>query len=379
MSSSPTQPRENLGALPFVDGLRGIAILGVMADHLFITGLGAQNAAFSASFSLFMAMGQRGVQLFFLVSAFTLYSSYSRRAGREHSPRRNFYLRRAFRILPLWWAATLLFAWMRNRFTAADLLPNLFMYFGFYRFSGVEMVGWGWSIFVEETFYLIFPLVVIHLTNMRRAAAFFVATYAISYAWLRGAAFLRIPDDFLFINWFPLNHWYSFAMGIILFLLWRRPEVKRALFDDKTARRWLTLGCAVLLLEGFNQPTNRGMLAMAAFFLMSLHEGGPVAWICRNRLVQQFGKCCYSLYLFHMISIEWLASLNVSQRMAPWGLPGEVNFLILFPAVALLNLAAGKLLWRFAEKPTIEWGKRVIRRLEAEDQKKIGVPQIKAA
>ncbi len=378
MDLPPKQARENLVSLPFIDGLRGIAILAVMADHLFVQGIGGEGAKLAGSFTFFMALGQRGVQLFFLVSAFTLYASYSRRAGQERNPARNFYIRRAFRILPLWWASMLLFAWLRNRFTLGDLLPNIFMYFGFYRFSGVEIGGWQWSIFVEESFYAIFPLVVVRLTSLRRALAFFVATYSVSYVWLRAAPLLGLEDTLYFISWFPLNHWYSFAMGIVLFFVWRDPSMQRQVFEDKTARRWLYLACVVALMEGFTKASDRGMLSMTAFFLMSFHDRSPVGWLCRTRLVRQFGRCCYSLYLFHMLSMEWLRDLPIT-KLLPWTLPAEVNFLLLFPAVALVNLGAAKLLFVLAEKPTIAWGSSLIRRIESKDQSKPNAPHIKAA
>ena len=49
--------------------------------------------------------GARGVQLFFMLSAFTLFASSKVRFARDRFPALNFYVRRAFRILPLWWAA----------------------------------------------------------------------------------------------------------------------------------------------------------------------------------------------------------------------------------------------------------------------------------
>ncbi len=97
--------------VPAIDGLRGIAVLMVLAVH---TSQRVSNVGLEAfHFSLigeFVNAGARGVELFFLLSAFTLFRSSKAKYSEECNPRRNFYIRRAFRILPLWWMAVTLYA-----------------------------------------------------------------------------------------------------------------------------------------------------------------------------------------------------------------------------------------------------------------------------
>src|SRR6266545_836414 len=89
--------------LPAIDGLRGIAVLMVLAVH---TSQRVGNVGLDAfQFPIigeFVNAGARGVELFFLLSAFTLFRSSKAKYSQETNPRRNFYIRRAFRILPLW-------------------------------------------------------------------------------------------------------------------------------------------------------------------------------------------------------------------------------------------------------------------------------------
>ena len=80
----------------FVDALRGIAILMVVLVHTQI-----YTPAASGRLATVVGAGARGVQLFFVISAFTLFSTSLQRFPKEPKPRRSFYLRRAFRILPL--------------------------------------------------------------------------------------------------------------------------------------------------------------------------------------------------------------------------------------------------------------------------------------
>ena len=51
--------------------------------------------------------GQRGVALFFIVSAFTLFLSYDNRKD-ERNPTTNFFLRRLFRLAPMFYIAVFL-------------------------------------------------------------------------------------------------------------------------------------------------------------------------------------------------------------------------------------------------------------------------------
>lgn len=82
--------------LEYLDGLRGLAICGVLLIHIgqSIDGLGAPLANFAA-------YGFRGVHLFFIVSALTLMTVSRDRLFDA----RSFYIRRFFRIAPMFYLA----------------------------------------------------------------------------------------------------------------------------------------------------------------------------------------------------------------------------------------------------------------------------------
>jgi len=95
-----------------VDGLRGIACLAVVAHHCYVhcgryqwpvVEAGGHEIALSRIFSY----GNGGVELFFVVSGFCLaYPFFSRS---EHESWSRWFLRRAYRILPPYYASVLLF------------------------------------------------------------------------------------------------------------------------------------------------------------------------------------------------------------------------------------------------------------------------------
>ena len=90
---------ENASRYLWVDFLRGIAILMVVLIHTSQCGtgvLGLPKAIASLAF-----LGSKGVQLFFLMSAFTIYLSFVRHKESEKLSVSNFYIRRFFRIAPI--------------------------------------------------------------------------------------------------------------------------------------------------------------------------------------------------------------------------------------------------------------------------------------
>ncbi len=93
-----TPAERTTGHLPYIDALRGLAIFGVLLAHVWNL-VKPDNALLD-----FLGLhGARGVQLFYVVSALTLLMSREKRQGKEQAPTRNFFIRRFFRIAPLYW------------------------------------------------------------------------------------------------------------------------------------------------------------------------------------------------------------------------------------------------------------------------------------
>ena len=96
----------------WIDALRGFAILGVLAHHSFQYVRGMSGPA-----KFLGGFGKMGVQLFFVASAITLCLSTAKRA--ERHPVLSFYVRRYFRIAPLYYLAIIFYALYSVPFNAA--------------------------------------------------------------------------------------------------------------------------------------------------------------------------------------------------------------------------------------------------------------------
>lgn len=88
----------------YIDSLRGIATLGVIAVHA-----SQQVLPKSHTIHWLMEMGASGVQLFYIASAITLCMSLEAGTQWETHPIRNFYIRRFFRIAPLFWLTVIFY------------------------------------------------------------------------------------------------------------------------------------------------------------------------------------------------------------------------------------------------------------------------------
>jgi len=164
---------------PVLDGVRGLAVLLVLLYHFIespVSTLSGKIAFRSAT--LFWT----GVDLFFVLSGFLITGILLDARGRPHYFRK-FYVRRSFRIFPLYYAF-LLFVFLFSYIPvhAPEALANyvhdladlrshlawLFLYatniFTALRgFSPIAAIGHFWSLAVEEQFYLAWPAVVLFL------------------------------------------------------------------------------------------------------------------------------------------------------------------------------------------------------------------------
>ncbi len=192
---------------PALHGLRVIAILSVLQVHVTIV-LSHARLFDQPKFYLRSSGIWFGMDLFFVLSGFLIGSMLLSEDAHDWPGIRRFYARRAFRIIPLFYLILTL-TW---RLTRRDLGPEVaikeYLYLANY-YSNVHhaIVPWGWSLCVEEHFYLAVPVLVAVLQKMRTHRArllvlgglwlsALLVRYAIYYSahtpWDPGQMFLQI-------------------------------------------------------------------------------------------------------------------------------------------------------------------------------------------
>lgn len=168
---------------PSLNGLRAISILLVVCSHLsqqtniFIE---ISNYKFLFPFLLFIREGQLGVNVFFVISGFLITSLLLfEESNKGKINLRNFFMRRVIRIFPAYY--TLLCVYFLLELVGV-LKIDVFAWFSaitYTKYFNLErngiLIDWftahGWSLSVEEHFYLFWPFVFIRGNNFRKKIA----------------------------------------------------------------------------------------------------------------------------------------------------------------------------------------------------------------
>jgi len=207
--------------LASIDASRGWAAVYVASFHLaMMPGTGAEAPDWLKPV---VAAGGSGVTLFFILSAFSLCYTWRVRAG-EPNEIRSFYIRRLFRIAPLFFFWMVL-AYLRDVWIFGVFQPPrkvlLSATFLFNLVPGEEQgfVWASWTIGVEMLFYAVFPLIVARANSVSRAAAFFVLSLILALAWdhLSHSFGLAEPVRSTYVHFSFLKYLPCFALGIVLF------------------------------------------------------------------------------------------------------------------------------------------------------------------
>jgi peptidoglycan/LPS O-acetylase OafA/YrhL len=377
--------------LDFIDALRGIAIIGVLVSHaqrnVEIYQAMGHGALMSPWLSRYAEQGARGVQLFFVVSALTLFLSAGKRSN-EATPWLNFYVRRLFRIAPMFYLAFGVYC-VAPVLLKGQAMPSWGTVLGTLSFTNGWNPAWllgandvvpgGWSIGVEMSFYIVFPLVFLGLRNFPRAcAALLILLLVDIVSWPYLLHHAPIDDNelwerFAFV-WLP-NQLPIFLFGICTyFVLFGQAGRLTTYFREGSRVRiacWFTLAALILLLTPQLLDDPRAVfLYGAAFALLALClYRQPYRWLV-NRPLQHIGKISFSGYLTHFFMLQvarkLLAKVHAGDHLSPD---------LYFAATVVIALAGTVLIstltYHFVEVPGQTAGKRLIQWLSARRAAKV--------
>jgi len=349
-----------------LDGLRGVAILLVMAQHLFN----------------FMR-GWIGVDVFFVLSGFLITTILLAERERAHFWKA-FYIRRATRILP---PLLLLFAVAATVVTLHPfylwlmlLLPTA--NFAVWRYPDLYETGLLvlWSLAVEEQFYLVWPWLVRRL-HRRQMVKILLALIVVEP--LARVAAYRVTRDWRFDYHLTPFRLDGMAMGALLAILFTMPQYRQR--AGEIARRWLPVGvltllCMLPLLNIIYHGSFRALVGHSTISLVSalavadimLRRDGLTNRLLSARVLVFFGKISYGLYLCHMLVMILLRRLL------------HVHGDMRLPLISLLaSILVASLSFRFYEMPILAWGRRKVHQYKQVEEEsaveKIAVQQISPA
>ncbi|QDE82920.1 acyltransferase [Myxococcus xanthus] len=378
MKTGPSEPLHLPEYLPALDGLRGVAVLMVIAYHS-LTGLR------SASLGSLFQVGWAGVDLFFVLSGFliTRILVQTRERGGYF---RTFYARRALRIWPLYFLVlaftfgimgrllpALSFDTQRYSWTTYALyLQNLWM-----TDFGPAPINVTWSLAIEEQFYLVWPLLVFFLRNGQLRvllwACVLLSPVARLAALWAGAAPIQVYTFTLFrLDGLALGG--LLALGVVdgratadgLSRWGARLAVPALLVACGLSLVYFGQGAAIHMataLTGPGGPQVRVLLVAGLYTLWAVGFASLLGWVLsgRARVLQSVlqwrplrfvGQVSYGLYLFHALVIP--AGGHYTRPLFYRFIPSTfvataVGILFEYAVLLALTLVS----WRFFEKPLL--------------------------
>jgi len=357
----------------FIDALRGFAILGVLMIH---THHWVKPS--STLLQLICANGALGVQLFFVVSAMTLFTSIHSRSTKDRFPLRSFFIRRFFRIAPMFYVGIVLYS------ITEGLAPNYWVPDGkqwwFIPLTIFFMHGWlpdtitavvpgGWTIAAEMMFYILVPYLYKRLKNIETSFLYFLIFLVVA------KIFSVLAFDF-WMGYYPAEQEYIvssfiyfsflsqlpvFCVGIMTYHVFMKYEhIKDRRLGSFLLLCVLVLWCVLLKVETYKNLFPPYVLYGITFgmFAMALHFN-PVK-ICVNAFFQWLGRISFSIYILHFEVINLLKTKFFYEGFI---LEGNLGFWCALLVVVFLSAAVAHLTYSFIEKPGINLGKSLIDRL----------------
>ena len=322
----------------------------------------------------FINIGPRGVQLFYIASAFTLFYSFDFRKVYEKRPNRNFFIRRFFRVAPLFYLAIIYYLiqngfgsryWLGDakEISVANIISNLFFLNGFNPYWINSIVPGGWSIAIEMSFYACIPYLFSKIKNLNQAFLFFIFTLIISSFsnWYLESHIL-ITDKTLWIDYLYLyfpSQLPVFALGIMLYFLIIKKEPLW-----KINIWYIHLFVATITVHYFNSEITTmpsHILYSIGFMFIAFTMGKHHIKILVNRITVYIGKISFGLYLVHFAALNLLEKFNLLNLLGT----GAFNYLFRYLCVIFISIGIASFLHKYIEQPMQKIGKKWIQKLES--------------
>ena len=321
-------PRDLPVHVPALDGIRGLAVLFVVASHLPVL-LSYQAVTPWNFLNRLLSGGFLGVDIFFVLSGFLITSLLlMERSNHARISLPRFYARRALRLLPalyLLLAVDLVISvfeksslsgqW-NETWTSLLYLNNWYYVWPWLRHGSLNFesnLGHLWSLAVEEQFYLIWPMVLMLLLKLRRTKVLspLVIVLFISAIVLRRTALWHAHVFWMVILIRTDARLDSLLIGALLALFYRYVVV------NKTVLKLFAYAALPLFIVIAYQGPNSsffytsGFTLVAVVVLVMILASVEQAWLVCQVLEQSWlrfiGRISYGIYLWHFVVFTFLS------------------------------------------------------------------------
>ncbi len=364
--------KENTIYFEGLNGLRFFAALAVIITHVELI-KGVFNFKHYWNNPIIFNLGGLGVYFFFVLSGFLItYLLLAEKQKFNKIEIKQFYLRRIFRIWPLYYLIIIVGFFVLPHFDCFHIsylqrdfemhfYTNLFLYLiilpnlAFSIFAAVPNIGQVWSIGIEEQFYIFWPLIISKSKNVIKTLTYIIL----------GLIFLKIGILVLgfFVHdttWYnPLKKFVAMskfecmALGGIgaVMLFNNHPLIKYIL-----NKQLLSLSIILIPVLIFFTPPNIQdaiHLVYSFLFLVIIIQVamGKGLLNLENRVLNYLGKISYGIYMYHFMVIPFVLWVFKRYLISDSGI---IENIVIYCFTVSLTILISGLSYRFIEKPFIK-------------------------
>ena len=376
-----------------VDGLRAISLIWVVVFHMYwflgyILPVNEYEKVFNNPYNLPIFSGTYAVDVFFVISGFLVGKIIFTEVQKEKQFNlKNFYLRRALRLLPMYYLALILLMLITDK-NREHVWTN-FLYINNYIPIQEQFMVWSWSLAIEEHFYIFFPLFVLFFNPLKRYFLWICMSLMVIWIGIRYSIMvdsevvlpLRThpkvnPESYFvyFNEMYGVTHarYGSILAGVIVAWLFQFTNTVQVLSKNALLRRSLSIISAAIFIglcctslsdtpQIFVDNSVHFLVWFRPLFALSISymiiypftEQGKNGFLARFLSVGFFrpiARVSYSAYLIHTVLI------GLCFKFIYMPVNGE-NQLILVPFSVLILFVVfvvSALFYSFWEKPFID-------------------------
>jgi peptidoglycan/LPS O-acetylase OafA/YrhL len=358
----------DLEYIPELDGIRGIAIIMVLLWHYGNNQVIYELNLFTKYFRIASSMFWSGVDLFFVLSGFLIGRILlNNRDTRNYF--RTFYIRRIFRIFPLYylsivaffllhsWGLENTFVWlMKDPFpfwTYALFIQNFAMSNALH--YGPSWLGITWSLAIEEQFYLILPLVIFLIADIRLV---YLLLMAVLLAFVYRILYPGITSHVSLIGRID-----TLASGVLLAYVALNKEILNCLTKNK---KIIYIVFAILLFgvivfsaiyyDDYKSYVYSWLTLLYTLFILIplIDQNSFISSMLRNRILKQIGILSFGIYLYHQLITGILHQIILKQTPR---ISTVTDLSITFLSF-ILTIIIAHLSYMYLEKPFLKLGRK---------------------
>jgi peptidoglycan/LPS O-acetylase OafA/YrhL len=379
--SPPVQQGYTGLRFPALDGLRGMAALGVAIFHYMI-GPSFKLPWLARSLE-FCSMSPLSIETFFVLSGF-LIGGILLQLRDAPDYYRSFYARRALRIWPLYylWVGLYCVLFLTTHSAAPHGMTRTFYLSSFLLFfqsfypailMNSIMLLPTWSLVAEEHFYVLIPIAVRHLSSRGLARVLIGVLIAVPLFRLVLFKFIGHESEWadMAVRYWPTSHADALAMGVLFAMAWRSQTTRDWLHRHLALLGWGMFagsGLAILLgcLRDAHLPYSRLLEATVARSAQELgclglivyivcHPDGAVGRFLSSKTLRDFGRISYCIYVIHS-GVLWMIFRFVLHKRVGTNLRLD---LLVAPVALFVTVALAKISWNYFERPLLQWARGV--------------------